>query len=179
MLINTYPFFKLQIQCRSSIFAGLTCRSYLINKHYNQAFCDIVPSIIANALNLVIYHETADHWYERITVAPWNASYWTVNIHRKGDHYIQLDHPGHSTIISHTEHSLQDSVPWKWENQVQFRATETSRIENQAACHECSFWCQDLDADFRKGSMLVPVSIRWFDSLMSHRQWWATQSHTG
>ncbi len=55
---------------RSSILAEL--RSYLINKHYNQAFCDIVPSIIANGLqtNLLIYNETADHSHERITVAP-------------------------------------------------------------------------------------------------------------
>ncbi len=80
------------------------------------------------------------------------------------------------TFTSHTEHSLQDSVQGKWENRVQFRATEspkTSWIAHQAVWQEGYFWCQDLDAGFRKGPMPVPVSMLWFDSLISHRQRWA------
>ena len=79
----------LQPTNRVSLFVGL--RSYLINRHYNQAFGDIVPAIISNAfqVNLNFYNEAPDHSYETITVAPWSVSsnQISVDIHRQGDHY--------------------------------------------------------------------------------------------
>ncbi len=69
-------------------------KGYLINKHYNQSFGDILPAIISNALqvSLNIFHENSGHDYERITVDPWvnRDNQGHVDIHRSRDHYNSI-----------------------------------------------------------------------------------------
>jgi len=77
----------LQTSNRTSLFIGL--RTYLINKHYNQFFGDIVPTIISNVykVNLNIFSELPNNNYEKITVLPWIITHTSVDIHKTNDHY--------------------------------------------------------------------------------------------
>ncbi len=92
------PFFLTT--SRVSLFTGL--RSYLINKHYNQPFGDIVPLLLANAFNgnINIFNEAQDDSYEVNTVIPWNNTNVSVDIHRYGDHYNGLIPPAAQSQIS-------------------------------------------------------------------------------
>ncbi len=77
----------MQTSNRLSFFADL--KSFLINRHYNQPFGDIVHNVIANALNvsLSIYNVTSNRKYNPISVCPWSNTSTLVDIQRIGDHY--------------------------------------------------------------------------------------------
>lgn len=78
------PFLQLH---SSSLYTGL--RSYILDRHYNQGFGDLVPSVISNALNtrLIILDEGPQKSFGEIIVSPRTEPSNTITIHRQGDHY--------------------------------------------------------------------------------------------
>lgn len=75
-----------------SFITGL--RKYLICKHYNQDFGDVVPVIISNSLQvrLDIVNEMFHGNTETITIFPSCRSTGILTVHRRGDHYNGLSH---------------------------------------------------------------------------------------
>ena len=86
--INTYdqyvPF--LDSYTKTELISGLG--KYLIQRHYNQSFGDIVPFICANALNvrIRIFNEISSAT-EEIYVTPPSVYSITVSVRRQNDHY--------------------------------------------------------------------------------------------
>ena len=81
--------------------------TYLLQKQYNQTFGDVVPSIIANALNihLQIINQNNDGSVQNIDIIPdprhGSSPPDHVTIHRKSDHYSAVEYiPAieHSTL---------------------------------------------------------------------------------
>ena len=87
---------------RKSLFHGLN--NYLLDKHYDQFFGDIVPRVISNALQvqLHILNETPRLDVHRVTVHPQRAHCAKLDIHRRGDHYnaITTAFPPGSSVIT-------------------------------------------------------------------------------
>lgn len=78
-------------------------RRYLINKSYDNDFCDIVPLIIANALqvNLHIINVNSIQTFDDILISCNGTSVDTILIYRCRDHYdaVQVLHPDHMPVM--------------------------------------------------------------------------------
>ena len=67
-------------------------RSYIMDKHFHQSFCDLVPMILANAfkLSITILNQNTDGLFIPVTFSPTPAHCSSVFLHRIGDHYNGL-----------------------------------------------------------------------------------------
>ena len=79
-----------------SLFKGLDM--YLIDRHYDQSFGDLVPAIIENALNLTLHilnENDQNRTVNAINVTPRSGESTMLSLHRCGDHYngVRLDSP--------------------------------------------------------------------------------------
>ena len=66
--------------------------SYLNEKNYNQAFGDVVPLVISNALKvqLDILNETSSTKATLVSIKPTYNENETILLHRSGQHYNGL-----------------------------------------------------------------------------------------
>ena len=85
---NTDAYLVFYTKSRSEFFVQFN--NYIKYKRYNSDIGDVIPSVIANCLNVVINILNEDHNgnYELRDVHPLEtAGNGSVYIHRKGDHY--------------------------------------------------------------------------------------------
>ena len=88
----------LPVMCNSfSLLKGL--RSYLLDRHYNSDFGDVVPFAIANALRIKLnIINQRDNQFEYVPVLPRCDAIASLTLHRQGEHYNGVG-PCHRTVL--------------------------------------------------------------------------------